>query len=236
MAAGGFAFLAGTVLVTSAFATAQLVVGRLVLGVGVGLAVQATPLYLAELAPHHLRGALNILFQLAVTLGIFGAQLINYGTSHIAQPWGWRVSLGLGAVPSLIIFFGALALPDTPNSLVQRGSVDEGLKVLRRVRGTDDVAVEFNDIKAAVHAAGVVRVSPYRAILKRRYLPHLIISVTMMPLCQVRVFVLVLFFVLLSSSLSSDASSRARTQTHTHTHTRDLPLPSPLSPLPSSVF
>lgn len=60
---------AGTVLVASAFSIAQLVVGRLILGVGVGLATQATPLYLSEMAPYNLRGGLNILFQLAVTIG-----------------------------------------------------------------------------------------------------------------------------------------------------------------------
>lgn len=56
-------------LVASAFSIAQLVVGRLILGVGVGLATQATPLYLSEMAPYNLRGGLNILFQLAVTIG-----------------------------------------------------------------------------------------------------------------------------------------------------------------------
>lgn len=70
----------GTVLVASAYHIAQLVIGRLVLGVGVGFATQATPLYLSEMAPYNLRGALNILFQLAVTIGIFVAQIINYGT------------------------------------------------------------------------------------------------------------------------------------------------------------
>jgi MFS family permease len=62
-------WLAGTVLVASAFSIAQLVVGRLILGIGVGFATQATPLYLSEMAPYNLRGALNILFQLAVTIG-----------------------------------------------------------------------------------------------------------------------------------------------------------------------
>lgn len=70
----------GTILVASAFQLAQLVVGRIILGVGVGFATQATPLFLSEMAPYNLRGALNILFQLAVTIGIFAAQLINYGT------------------------------------------------------------------------------------------------------------------------------------------------------------
>lgn len=69
----------GTILVASAFHIAQLVIGRVILGVGVGFATQATPLYLTEMAPYNLRGALNIMFQLAVTIGIFAAQLINYG-------------------------------------------------------------------------------------------------------------------------------------------------------------
>lgn len=56
-------------LVASAFSIAQLVVGRIILGIGVGFATQATPLYLSEMAPYNLRGALNILFQLAVTIG-----------------------------------------------------------------------------------------------------------------------------------------------------------------------
>jgi hypothetical protein len=42
------------------------------------------------MAPFNLRGALNIMFQLAVTIGILGAQLINFGTQHI-KPWGWRL-------------------------------------------------------------------------------------------------------------------------------------------------
>ena len=51
-------------------------------------------------------------------------------------------SLGCGAVPSLILLFGSMMLPDTPNSLVQRGRVEEGRKVLQRIRGTEHVDVE----------------------------------------------------------------------------------------------
>jgi hypothetical protein len=49
---------------------------------------------------------------------------------------GWRLSLALGAVPALILFFGALMLPDTPNSLVERGKAEEGRRVLEKIRGT----------------------------------------------------------------------------------------------------
>ena len=54
------------------------------------------PLYLSEMAPAHLRGGLNMMFQLATTLGIFSANMINYGTQKI-KPRGWRLSLGLVA-------------------------------------------------------------------------------------------------------------------------------------------
>uniref|UniRef100_A0A383WEJ5 Major facilitator superfamily (MFS) profile domain-containing protein n=1 Tax=Tetradesmus obliquus TaxID=3088 RepID=A0A383WEJ5_TETOB len=181
MIAGGACFLGGTVLVTLAIHMAMLVLGRLVLGVGVGFATQATPLYLSEMAPFNLRGALNIMFQLAVTVGILGAQLINFGTQHI-KPWGWRLSLAMGAVPSLILFFGSMLLPDTPNSLVQRGCSEDGRKVLQRIRGTDNVDVEFDDIVEAVRISASVK-NPWRTITRRRYWPQLVISI-LVPIFQ----------------------------------------------------
>lgn len=175
MIMGGLCFIVGTILVASAYHIAQLVIGRLVLGVGVGLATQATPLYLSEMAPYNLRGALNILFQLAVTIGIFVAQLINYGTQHI-YPWGWRLSLALAGVPGLMLFLGALVLPDTPNSLIERGKLEQGEKVLQRIRGVDDVTVELEDIVDAVNVSRTI-VNPWATILRRRYRPQLVISI-----------------------------------------------------------
>lgn len=181
MICGGAAFIIGTVLVASAFSIAQLVVGRLILGVGVGLATQATPLYLSEMAPYNLRGGLNILFQLAVTIGIFVAQLINYGTQHI-DPWGWRLSLALAGVPGVMLFVGALLLPDTPNSLIERGKLERGEHVLQRIRGTKDVTVELEDIVDAVNVSRTIK-NPWGTILRRRYRPQLIISI-LIPIFQ----------------------------------------------------
>jgi len=176
MMTGGFCFLVGTALVAGAVHMVMLVLGRMVLGLGVGFATQATPLYLSEMAPFRLRGALNIMFQLAVTIGILAAQLINYGTQHI-QPYGWRISLAMGAVPALTLFFGSMLLPDTPNSLVQRGRSDDGRRILQKIRGTDAVDVEFEDICEAVRVSNSVKTNPYRTILKRRYWPQLFITV-----------------------------------------------------------
>ena len=94
------------------------------------------PLYLSEVAPPHARGALNICFQMATTIGILVAQIINYYTNQITRyDWGWRISLSIAAIPATILFIGGMLLPETPNSLVERGQMEEGRAVLQRVRG-----------------------------------------------------------------------------------------------------
>ena len=66
--------------------------------------------------------------QIILTLGIVVAQAINLGTQHIAG-WGWRVSLGCAGIPAIVLTAGGLLLPDTPNSLIDRGHEEEGKQV-----------------------------------------------------------------------------------------------------------
>lgn len=80
--------------------------------------------------------------------GILIAQLINIGTYNI-RPWGWRLSLGLAAVPGTILLLGGLFLPDSPNSLIERGQFEKGKQVLQRIRGTQQVEEEYAIIVAA---------------------------------------------------------------------------------------
>ena len=94
--------------------------------------------------------------------GIFFAQCINIGTYNI-RPWGWRLSLGLAAVPATILLLGGIFLPDSPNSLVERGEFVEGKRVLQRIRGTDKVEEEFLTILAAQE------VSAYTELSQRNY-------------------------------------------------------------------
>jgi sugar porter (SP) family MFS transporter len=177
MLIAGVAFCLGVILTTAAQSLAMLLIGRLCLGWGVGFANQAVPLYLSEMAPSKWRGALNILFQLAVTIGILWANLVNYGTEKMAHN-GWRVSLGIAGVPAAFITLGGILLPDTPNSLVQRGKLERGRQVLQKIRGVENVDEEFGDILVASNEAAAVK-DPFRNILKRRNRPQLIISMVM---------------------------------------------------------
>ncbi|KAF5939145.1 hypothetical protein HYC85_023404 [Camellia sinensis] len=175
--AGNF-FLIGVALNASAQNLAMLIVGRILLGCGVGFANQAVPLFLSEIAPTRIRGGLNILFQLNVTIGILFANLVNYGTAKIKGGWGWRVSLGLAGIPAILLSVGALLVVDTPNSLIERGHLDEGKAVLKRIRGIDNVEPEYLELVEASRVAKQVK-HPFRNLLKRRNRSQLIIAVAL---------------------------------------------------------
>ncbi|VVB15177.1 unnamed protein product [Arabis nemorensis] len=178
MLIAGFFFIIGVVLNTAAHNLAMLIAGRILLGCGVGFANQAVPLFLSEIAPTRIRGGLNILFQLNVTIGILFANLVNYGTAKIEGGWGWRLSLGLAGIPALLLTVGAFFVTETPNSLVERGRLDEGKAVLRRIRGTNNVEPEFADLLEASRLAKEVK-HPFRNLLQRRNRPQLVIAVAL---------------------------------------------------------
>ncbi|KAM7268385.1 hypothetical protein ACFE04_010551 [Oxalis oulophora] len=179
---GGASFLIGAILNASAVNLLMLILGRIMLGIGIGFGNQAVPLYLSEMAPTHVRGALNMLFQLATTLGIFTANMINFGTQKL-EPWGWRLSLGLAALPAALMTIGGFLLPETPNSLVEQGQTEKGRKVLERIRGTPNVAAEFQDIVDASVLANSIQ-DPFRNVLQKRNRPQLVMAI-FMPMFQI---------------------------------------------------
>lgn len=174
MLIAGIFFLVGVTFNAAAQDLAMLIVGRLLLGCGVGFANQAVPLFLSEIAPTRIRGGLNILFQLNITIGILFANLVNYGTSKIT-PWGWRLSLGLAGIPAVLLTVGSIFLVETPNSLIERGYLEDGKHVLKKIRGTNNVDAEFNELVEASRIAATVK-HPFRNLLKRRNRPQLVIT------------------------------------------------------------
>lgn len=176
MAVASLSFLLGAGLNAGAQNLGYLIAGRIFLGIGIGNGNQVVPLYLTEVAPYKLRGMLNQLFQMATTIGIFVAQLINYGVQDWDQ--GWRLSLGLAAVPALILLFGSIILPESPNSLVERGKEEKARVVLTKLRGTDDIDTELEDIKDATEIANKTSLlQSWGLMFTRAYAPMLIVTV-----------------------------------------------------------
>ncbi|WJX21013.1 Sugar transport protein 13 [Trifolium repens] len=179
MLIAGIFFIAGVTFNAAAQNLPMLIFGRILLGCGIGFANQAVPVFLSEIAPSRIRGALNILFQLDITLGILFANLVNYFTNKFKGGWGWRISLGLGGIPALLLTLGAYLVVDTPNSLIERGHLEKGKAVLRKIRGTDNIEPEFLELVEASRVAKEVK-HPFRNLLKRNNRPQLVISIALM--------------------------------------------------------
>ncbi|XVE63864.1 hypothetical protein DITRI_Ditri07aG0055400 [Diplodiscus trichospermus] len=176
MLVAGVAVLTGSTLGASASNVYMLVFGRVSLGIGLGFANQSVPLYISEMAlPQH-RGAVNIVFEIGVSIGVLLANLVNFGTEKIEGGWGWRISLSLASVPASILTLGAIILPDTPNSLIQNTNNHEKAKrVLQRLRGTTDVQAEFDDLIKASSISKTIN-HPFRKIIQRKYRPQLVMA------------------------------------------------------------
>lgn len=117
-----------------------LLVTRVILGIGVGITSALIPAYLHELAPKSMHGAVATMFQLMVMIGILLAYILNYTFQGLYT--GWRWMLGFAALPAVILFFGALFLPESPRFLVKIGHKDEAREVLLNTNKGDVKAVD----------------------------------------------------------------------------------------------
>lgn len=117
-----------------------LLVTRVILGIGVGITSALIPAYLHELAPKRMHGAVATMFQLMVMIGILLAYILNYTFQGMYN--GWRWMLGFAALPAIILFFGALFLPESPRFLVKIGKTDQAREVLMKTNKGDVQAVD----------------------------------------------------------------------------------------------
>ncbi|KIX04788.1 uncharacterized protein Z518_05659 [Rhinocladiella mackenziei CBS 650.93] len=124
-------FVIGAVLQAAAYTIAQMSVGRLVVGLGVGSAAMVVPMYVAEIAPTKVRGRLIGLNNMSIT----GGQVISYGIgaafAHV--PHGWRYMVGLGGLPAVILACLLPFCPESPRQLIYHGKLQEAEKVLTKI-------------------------------------------------------------------------------------------------------
>ena len=137
-------FIAGALICALAPSFPVLLAGRVVVGLGIGLASTTVPVYISEVSPPSARGWQVSLFQLAITLGILGAYVVDYAFSK-SEAWRWM--LGLAAVPGAILGLGMLKMPESPRWLLKHGREQEAGSVLSRIRGTSNVEVEFAEMR-----------------------------------------------------------------------------------------
>lgn len=166
-------FIAGTLCSAFAGNIATLVVGRLLLGIAIGISSSIAPVYLSELSPYKIRGALIALYQLAITLGIFVSYIIDF---LFSKSGNWHVMLGIGLIPAAILFIGLLFLPKSPRWLMSKGREEQARKVLHQLREADRVENELEEIRATI---AVESKGDWRLLFSKWARPALVVAVGM---------------------------------------------------------
>ena len=144
-------FVIGALACALAPSVLLLSLGRLILGIAIGVAALVAPLYISEMSPASQRGRLVSIYQLAITLGIFGAYLVGFAIGE-----SWRGLFATAMVPGIMLFVGVLRLTDTPRWLVLAGRRTEAKEVIAHLGGMDEndprVAGELGAIEQAARA------------------------------------------------------------------------------------
>ena len=168
----GLLFVMGSIAAAAAPGAGFLDAARIVVGVAIGIVSVAAPLYVAEMAPADRRGSLVAIYQLAITIGIFAAYLVDEAFAHDEA---WRIMFAIGIVPAALLVLGMRGLPESPRWLVDRGRREEARQVIAML-GADDAGVAselaaIDTSRAADTGAG------WRAVLGRSARAALIIAV-----------------------------------------------------------
>uniref|UniRef100_A0A8D0AFV6 Solute carrier family 2 member 13b n=1 Tax=Sander lucioperca TaxID=283035 RepID=A0A8D0AFV6_SANLU len=126
-----------------------LLLGRITVGLGIGIASMTVPVYIAEVSPPHQRGQLVTINSLFLTGGQFIASVIDGAFSYMSHD-GWRYMLGLSVFPAVLQFVGFLFLPESPRWLLQKGRNQEARQTLSRIRGGQNIDEEYDTIKTVI--------------------------------------------------------------------------------------
>ena len=164
---GAVLFFVSSILSGIAFGVWDLILWRVMAGIGIGIASVIAPAYIAEIAPAAMRGRLGSLQQLAITIGIFAAllsdQIIASSTSPTgdqlaasAELWGleaWRWMFIVAVIPAAVYGILALMIPESPRYLISRGKREEAKTVLASVLGPDEDAEQrISEIERTIEA------------------------------------------------------------------------------------
>lgn len=143
---------------------------RIIIGVAIGVASFAAPLYISEVAPTDVRGGLVSLNQLMITCGIVLSYIVDYAFSG-SRDWRWM--FGLGAVPAITLLIGMFFLPESPRWLLSRSLVKRARSILERIRNKENVNREMDTIEKTLSR----KTAGWREILEPWIRPALIVGI-----------------------------------------------------------
>lgn len=166
-------FIAGTAIASFSHHIQGIIFGRFMIGIAIGIGSYTAPLYIAEIAPPHLRGGLVSLNQLAITIGILCSYLINFIFTSFAGSWRWMFSMGL--IPAILLSIGMIFLPESPRWLVKQNLTQRARDTLKKLRNKNDVSAELAEIQNSLQ----IKRASFQEIFTPWILPVLFFGATL---------------------------------------------------------
>jgi sugar porter (SP) family MFS transporter len=128
-------FIVGVILQVANHGLGLFVAGRLIAGFGIGFVSATLIMYMSEVAPKKVRGAIVSGYQFCITIGLLLASCVVYGTQNRQDTGSYRIPIALQMLWAIILAAGLATLPESPRYFVKRGKLDSAAKSLARLRG-----------------------------------------------------------------------------------------------------
>ncbi|CBI33636.3 hypothetical protein VitviT2T_021867 [Vitis vinifera] len=141
----------GAFLCATAQSVQTMIIGRLLAGIGIGISSALVPLYISEISPTEIRGALGSVNQLFICIGILAALVA--GLPLARNPLWWRTMFGVAVVPSILLALGMAFSPESPRWLFQQGKISEAEKSIKTLNGKERVAEVMNDLREGLQGS-----------------------------------------------------------------------------------
>ncbi|MFA5500512.1 MAG: sugar porter family MFS transporter [Candidatus Omnitrophota bacterium] len=166
-------FAAGAIGAALAPTIPAIIAFRVMIGVAIGVASYTAPLYISEISPPDMRGALVSLNQLMITCGIVVSYLVDLALTLGGNEWRWM--FGLGALPAIILVIGMLVLSESPRWLVSRNRIDEARTSLGKIMSAQKVEEEINDIQKSF----TIKTGSWRNVMEPWVRPALVVGIAL---------------------------------------------------------
>lgn len=140
-------FIVGSIMCAVTNDITLLVIGRLILGIAIGIGSSTSPVYTSELADEKHRGWLVNLFVVFIQLGVFLSFVVSYLFSSSGN---WRLMIGLGVVPAIILGIAVFYLPESPRWLVAKERIKKAKNILTNLYGSAEADTRVRDIQNVV--------------------------------------------------------------------------------------
>lgn len=175
--------IVGSILQSTSFSLAQLIVGRLVSGIGLGMLSATAPNWQSECSGAAHRGSVVLFESLFISGGLAISGWVNYGMSHVTTTASWRVPFALSSIFSILVLIGIQFMPESPRSLIQKGRVEEARGVLAALADCHEDDEKVNsavaEIQRSLDIAGETKFRDIFRNGRERFLHRTILACTM---------------------------------------------------------